>query len=113
MLDEDGTPIGNIPAREAAVISVLRATGNISDQSGHAFFRAHLPIGDTTDDVVFGPGLLNAMGAEVHLILRSHGPIIQELLTEQLFTVWGGCPNPVDRAPCDDVQFVVFEPPGS
>ncbi len=111
-LDADGMPIGNTPAREAAVISSLRATGNISNDKGDAYFRAHLPIGDITDDVVFGPGLLDPMKAEVHLILRSHGPIIQELLTEQLFTVWGGCPDPRDRSPCDDLQIAVFEAPG-
>lgn len=112
-LNEDGQPIWNVSGREAARISSLRATGNISNDVGHAHFRAHLPIGDVTDDVVFGPGLLDSMKPEVHLIIRSHGPINHELLTEQLFTVWGGCPDPKNRAPCDDLQFAAFEAPGS
>jgi hypothetical protein len=109
---DDGIPIPNIAGREATVVSSLRATGNISNDAGHAYFRAHLPLHDTTDEVAFGPGLLDTMKAEVHLIVRSHGPINQELLTEQLFTVWGGCPDPKDRSPCVDLQFAAFEAPG-
>jgi hypothetical protein len=103
----------NIAGREATQVSFLWATGNIADEEGHAMFRASLPIGDLTGDVSFGPGLLEPMQSEVHIILRSHGPVIPELRDEQMFTAWGGCPDPINRAPCEHVQLAVFEPPAS
>jgi hypothetical protein len=113
ILDGSGLVQPNIAGREATQVSFLWATGNIADENGHAMFRASLPIGDLTGDVSFGPGLLDSMRSEVHLILRSHGPVIPELRDEQLFTAWGGCPDPVTRAPCEDVQIAIFEPPAA
>jgi hypothetical protein len=111
ILDENGQWQPNFPGREAAQVSSLRADGRIAYEDGSALFKGHLPIGDTTDDVVFGPGLIYPMSAEVHLIVRTHGPAIPGLTNEQLFTAWGGCPDPTDRSPCDDVQTAVFMPP--
>ncbi|MEQ8673799.1 MAG: hypothetical protein RLP44_26660 [Aggregatilineales bacterium] len=109
-LTEDGMRQPNVAGREMTQVSSLRATGNIGYIDGTSVFRAHLPIGDTTDHVNFGPGLLDSMNTEVHLIIRTHGPIIPELLNEQLMTAWGGCPDPMDRSPCDDVQIAIFPP---
>jgi hypothetical protein len=113
ILDANSLAQPNIAGREATQVSFLWATGNIADEEGHAMFRASLPIGDLTGDVSFGPGLLEPMRSEVHLLLRSHGPVIPELRNEQLFTAWGGCPDPVTRTPCEDVQIAIFEPPAS
>lgn len=108
ILTDDGLRQPNMAGRELTQASSLRATGNIGYEDGTSVFRAHLPIGDTTDDMDFGPALLDSMGSEVHLIIRSHGPIIPELLNEQLMTAWGGCPDPYDRSPCQDVQIAIF-----
>jgi hypothetical protein len=108
ILTDDGLRQPNVAGREITQASSLRATGNIGYHDGTSVFRAHLPIGDTTDDMAFGPALLDSMGSEVHLIIRSHGPIIPELLNEQLMTAWGGCPDPYDRSPCQDVQLAIF-----
>lgn len=108
VLTEDGLRQPNVAGREMTQASSFRATGNIGYYDGTSVFRAHLPIGDTTDDMDFGPALLDSMGSEIHLIIRTHGPIIPELLNEQLMTAWGGCPDPYDRSPCEDIQIAIF-----
>lgn len=108
VLTDDGRRQPNVAGREMTQSSSLRATGNIGYEDGTTVFKAHLPIGDTTDDMDFGPALLDSMGSEIHLIVRTHGPIIPELLNEQLMTAWGGCPDPTDRSPCRDVQISIF-----
>jgi hypothetical protein len=108
ILTDDGLIQPNVAGREMTQVSSLRATGNIGYEDGTSVFKAHLPIGDTTDDMAFGPALLDSMGSEIHLIIRSHGPIIPELLNEQLMTAWGGCPDPYNRSPCRDIQIAIF-----
>jgi len=108
VLTDDGLRQPNVAGREMTQASSLRATGNIGYEDGTSVFRAHLPINDTTDDIAFGPALLDSMGSEVHLIIRTHGEMIPELLNEQLMTAWGGCPDPYDRAPCRDIQISIF-----
>lgn len=104
--NEEGAARPNLPARAATEFSLLRATGTIIDVDGSAEFRAHPPIGDT-QEVYFGPGLLNLMGSEVHLIVRTHGPPIPGRLHEQLNTDWGGCPEGWPKTPCGDLQVAI------
>ena len=113
ILTDDGLRQPNVAGREMTQASSLRATGNIGYEDGTSVFKAHLPIGDTTDDIDFGPALLNSMDSEVHLVIRSHGPIVPELLNEQLMTAWGACPDPYDRSPCQDIQLAIFRAPSS
>jgi len=108
VLTDDGLRQPNTSGRKMTQVSSFRATGNIGYYDGTSVFRAHLPIGDTTDDISFGPALLDSMGSEVHLIIRTHGEMIPELLNEQLMTAWGGCPDPYDRSPCKDIQISIF-----
>lgn len=108
ILTDDGLLQPNAAGRETTQSSSLRATGNIGYEDGTSVFKAHLPIGDATDDIVFGSALLDSMGSEVHLIIRSHGAIVPELLNEQLMTAWGGCPDKYDRTPCQDIQIAIF-----
>ena len=99
--------------------SVFFAAGGIVGQDGVGQFRAHLeegPAPPLPSQTFFGPGLLNAQGAEIHYILRDHGPASSDpdLLQKQLTTKWGGCdsgnvggpdPVPADRIyPCYDPQ---------
>ncbi len=107
--NEAGASVANQPGREATGASVLRATGTVVDQDGRASFRAHLPVADTTE-ASFGPGLVEPMGAEIHLIARSHGQAIPGQLHEQLNTSWGGCPDGWPKDPCGDNQVSVHQP---
>lgn len=111
ILDQAGERQMNRISIETAGISSLRATGGIVNEDGTAKFRAHLPIGDTTDYVHFGNALMvHPMGAEFHFILRTHGPVIPELLWEQLFTHDGGCIEPDMRHLCRNTQYGIFLP---
>jgi len=65
-------------------------------------------------------GLTNPQGAEVHLVLRSHGPRIPGQVAEQRTTFAGGCEffldpgatHELEPGQCSDLQFAVF-PAGS
>lgn len=110
VLTEEGARTFNLPARDVTTYSELRATGSIVDADGTAEFRAHLPVGDVTE-AEFGPGLLDPMKAEIHVILRSHGPIQAGIIHQQMNTPWGGCAEDWPRVPCKETQFAVHIPP--
>lgn len=114
ILNDEGVRQANRTGRQLADISQIRATSSIADENGYALFRAHLPIGDLTDFVSFGNGLVDSMNSEVHVVIRTHGPAADdlEIYWEQQMTEWGGCPDPVDRLPCKNVQFAAFMPAG-
>lgn len=85
------------PGTEEANVSVLwTGTGTIvgPDRMGH--FSASLDVGldAAPGQVIYGDGLLDPMGAEVHIIVRYHGPAIWDdatALVEQLSTFQGSC----------------------
>ncbi len=82
--------------------------GVIANEDGEAEFESIMFEGEPAGEVLMGPGLANAQGAEIHLILRSHGPAAfddSELLNDQLTTIGGGC----DIFPCEDVQYATLE----
>ena len=108
LLDEAGNLIPNMERREAVGWSSLRADGKVVEENGSAEFRGHLPIGDATE-AVFGPGLLDSMKAEFHLIARTHGPVIPGNTHNQLNTAWGGCEP--GQFPCVEIQIAVHRPP--
>lgn len=77
----------------------LWATGNVVGGSGRAGFGARLAVGDSSGSgfrELGAPeaavGLLDPWGAEVHLLLHSHGPAFTgQSLKEQLTSFLGGC----------------------
>lgn len=88
--------------------SLMFATGRLIGEDGAADFGAFRAVGDTTG-AVFGPGLLNAMKAEIHLVVRSHGPAFlndPEMLQQQLSTFNGGCPPNT----CSNHQVSIHQP---
>jgi hypothetical protein len=97
-------PPGNVEAG----VSVLYGDGRIVNPQGSAFFWGALDVGDT-EGALFGPGLINPLGAEIHYVLRTHGPAKQDVLAEQLTTFMGGCDSEPPNAPCQDLQFAVFK----
>lgn len=92
--------------------SVLWATGRVADANGHATFSANLSADGTVPGfVIFGPGLLNPR-AEIHIIVRSHGPALTGAdLEKQLTTPKGGCTKNPQPCPVDQ-QAVQFFPTG-
>jgi hypothetical protein len=104
------------------------ADGSLVGGNGHARFSDRLAVGEARDscidffvDAVDGlegvdHGLTNPAGAEVHLVVRSHGPRIPGEVAEQRSTFAGGCEVLLDvgatheLAPgeCSDLQFAVF-----
>jgi len=105
----DGTPPFNWDAHEKIGLSVLRADGVIIDADGKAEFRGHLPIGDVTEAII-GDGLLDALKAEVHVVVRSHQQVQPGIATDMISAINGGCDADWPNAPCEDVQFAVFMP---
>ena len=87
-------------------VSVLFATGHVVGSDGVGNFGASLKEGRSSGEVLFGPGLIDAQGAEIHLVVRTHGELVAGMVNEQISTFDGGC----DVNFCDDQQFAVFTP---
>lgn len=51
----------------------LPAAGHVISESGIAGYGSRLGKGDTAG-ALFGPGLLNPETADIHLVIRTHGP---------------------------------------
>lgn len=86
-------------------VSLLRATGRIANDDGAARYGAHLRIRDTSR-ALSGDGLLDTRGAEVILVLKTHGPKLRGLVSEQLHTFAGGCADQSDAPPGAPPHFV-------
>ncbi len=90
--------------------SVLWATGRVVDGHGQGNLSAHLAAGGRSaapGQILFGPALLDAFGAEIHLVVRSHGPALTgDNLKAQLTTFLGGCS--INK--CEDQQFAQHFP---
>lgn len=115
---------------------VLYGAGNIVDSSEEASFGFHRKRGDNSGSVAaaFGMpddsgesfGLRNPMGAEIHYVLRLHGPMNPEDMPAQIHTYFGGCvdnggygyPPPTEEGDlvfgtgeCQDVQAAINPAP--
>jgi len=94
--------------------SVLYAAGNVIRENGKGSYGAMLMVNDTKG-ALFGPGLTNPHGVDVHLIVRSHGSLIKGLVKEMISTFGAGCKNIPSgtgtQGPntCEDLQFSVHE----
>lgn len=79
--------------------STVNGGGRIVGNDGTASFSGFRAVGDTTG-IFSGPGLLNPLTAEIHLVTRTHGTAFSlqfhpDLLAQQLTMFNGGCPpNP-------------------
>jgi hypothetical protein len=107
--DEVGAPQPNVTGRAATEVSQLSGPGTIVDEAGKAKILARLPVGDT-NETQFGSGLLHPMTADVHLVLRTHGPAVPSVVREQLTTEWGGCPEGWPKDPCRNIQLAAHLP---
>ncbi|MEM8986152.1 MAG: hypothetical protein AAGC95_05460 [Pseudomonadota bacterium] len=93
---------------------VFWAGGRVSDEYGQAMFAGEINYGELPkgEDQIPFPGLESPIkrGAEIHLVVRAHGPALDDpaALKEQLTQFNGGCP-PNDG--CIDVQASVHPSP--
>ncbi len=87
--------------------------GGLAGGNGQATFSGHAKPGDEANDVLFGDGSLdNPLTAEVHFVIRTHGPKIPGMIREQISTFNGGCEEGEPNEDlCEDLQFGVFPPP--
>jgi hypothetical protein len=89
-------------------VDALFATGHVTGSKWRA--AAHLNEGDVTHSIFPQHwGLIDAMAAEIHIIVKSHGAAANLLpgeLAEAISTDLGGCITNV----CGDPQFAVFMP---
>jgi hypothetical protein len=101
-----GSPCGLADLGNPAVnASVLFAAGHVIGGGNSTSFASHLNVGDVSE-ALFGPGLLDPFNAEVHLVVRTHGPAIPGMVDEQIHEFAGGCPPNT----CDDIQFSIHLP---
>ena len=101
---------------------VLYADGMVVDEDGQASFAGYLEIGETTGTVnpllgVEPVGLTNPEGADVHLVVRSHGPTVEGQIAAQIGSFAGGCVDfmeppavPTAAGECADILYTIHDP---
>ncbi len=94
----------NMPGMDGGT-GVARLAGRVVG-GGVAHFADRLRAG-ATKDLLRGVPLTNPLGAEITLIVRTHGPPIPGQVDDQIHTVGGGC----DMFPCEDLARAVHMPP--
>ena len=104
-----------------AVTDVLYVAGNIAGGPGTSTFSGLRAAGDNSVSLfaalgVPAPGLVDPLGAEVHLIVRDHGPKVPGLVPAQIHSFEGGC-TPASSFDlgtgtyaCMDIQFSIHNP---
>lgn len=118
------TPCGEADLANPDVdASVFFAAGHVIGGSGRANYGAGLPQDRLTVDpdpdanqLIVGDGILkDARGAEVHLVLRTHGPKIPHLVHQMVQTFDAGCTTapPALQGPntCENLQASAHLPP--
>ncbi len=91
--------IGN-PATDSQV--TFAKAGTVARSHGSKSFRAQFRAGPLLDGWLPVQGLDDPMGAEVHIIVNDHGPVIDGLRHEMTSTY---------RAGCTDASLPAFFPP--
>ncbi len=109
IVGENGPEL-NMDQIAATQSSVLGATGNLIPDSGEGHFAAWLGAGEVPI-ALWGPGLIDPMVAEIHVVLQDHGEMIPDQFDTQISTFHGGCAAEFPNEPCEDVQFAVHQPP--
>ena len=98
---------------------VTYAAGTVIDDAGSGTFVAYHPLGHTEQEW-FGNGLTDPLEAEVHLVMRTHGPVIDGRVDTMIGTFRDGCHNVAEDEPgfgdgapgpneCHDLQFAMFQ----
>jgi hypothetical protein len=99
--------------------SVQYAGGNVVGGSGHYSVGSYLSVGDTSG-CAFGPGflcagLIDAREADIHLVVRSHGPKLAEFMPGQIMSFGVACTPGTSEGlgdgpnDCEDLQAATHE----
>jgi len=117
------------PATEVDVL--FAGSGRVIGNNGKGTFYGRLRAGNDSESVNDLMGIPaaggiqkgNTFGAEVHLVLRSHGPAIPGMVQEQISGYTGGCTDPFAFLPfseipdevgeCGDIEWSLHAPVGS
>lgn len=105
-------------------VQLLYATGSVAGNNGKGNFSAHLKENDDSGSIheLFGlpnlGGLQDAQKAEIHAVLRSHGPKIPGQVSDQINSYEGGCvvnfpaftEIPVEEGECGDIIVAIHAP---
>lgn len=111
-------------------VDVMYAGGHVVGNNGKGNFSAHLNAGDETPESMNGLfGLPDVEGgglqvgktfsAEVHVVIRTHGPAVPGMVNEQISSYGGGCNDtfyppfsayPDIKGHCADFAAAVFKP---
>jgi hypothetical protein len=83
---------------DTGAVTVQYAAGHVVGASGTATFAGFLGVGDTSGVINGGPGLLDALEANVVLVVRDHGELDPSQVNQQILT-FDAC-NPT----CTDIQ---------
>jgi hypothetical protein len=91
--------------------STALGAAQIVPRSGRVALAGKLDVGDA---VVFGGAFGgpvvevfdNPLGSEVHLVIRTHGPVIPEEFDEQTSLFAGGC----ETNTCENLQVAIYQP---
>lgn len=105
------------------------ADGSIVGGNGDARYQDRLTVGEDRNSCIEflvganeelegeDHGLLNPEGAEIHVVVRSHGPLIPGKVPEMRSTFAGACEDfleagtvPDEQGECADLQFAVHAP---
>lgn len=97
---------GNLAPNPTARVSLLWGGGSLADADGRAVFGVVLRAGQPPGEVLLGSGLerQNGLRAEVHLVLRGHGPADAPRLAAQLTSF------EMDCEVCSNDQAAIFPP---
>lgn len=101
LVNDDGT-FGT----PGVIVTVMWGTGKIASGAGICTFNIRAETNNPPGEVLFGPGLVDVLGSEIHFVVRNHGQTIPGSLEEQLTTFAGGC----DVNGCSDEQFSIHKP---
>jgi len=69
---------------------VSYADGLVARGDGTGRFAAYVPVGEMRR-AWFGNGYKNAQGAEIHLVINHHGPLLPGMMDTMLGSYRGGC----------------------
>lgn len=108
---------------QAVGLDLMFAAGDATCHHGIGEFKGQLKVGDTSGsinrllDLGEPIGLLDAKKAEVHLVVRSHGPKLFDQRKLQMSSYDGGCTvyfqpfTEIPKAPgeCGEIQFAVHQ----
>ncbi|HIF97257.1 MAG TPA: hypothetical protein EYQ54_09580 [Myxococcales bacterium] len=103
---EDGCDLHDMGADGFAAL--WTGVGVVANEDGEADFESVMFEDEPAGEILMGPGLVDARRAEIHLIVRSHGPAAfgdSAVLNDQLTTFGGGC----EISACEDVQYATLK----